>query len=85
MNWSPAVTGDVPYGVVTWTSTAPSAPAGDVTVSWVGESTLRAVPAAVPKRTEVAPVNPEPVTVTTVAPSTGPSGGDRAVTAGGAT
>ncbi len=71
--------------MVTRTSTAPCVPAGEVTLSWVGESTVSAVPATAPNRTAVAPVKPEPVTVTTVAPPVGPAAGDTAVTAGGAT
>ena len=40
--------------------------------------------AVAPKATRVAPVNREPVSVTTVPPRTGPAVVDRDVTAGGA-
>ena len=42
---------------------------------WVSETTVKLVAATVPKRTAVAPVKPEPVTVTTVPPSVVPEVG----------
>ena len=49
------------------------------------EFTVRWVPAVVPNRTAVAPVNPVPVTMTRVPPAVGPLGGEMAVTLGRAT
>ena len=62
----------MPPMVVTVMWTAPAAAAGEVTVSEVVLVTLTVVPAVAPK----APVEPErkpdPVTVTTVPPASGP-------------
>ena len=66
---------DVPNGVVTMTSTAP-VPGGDVAVIEVSELTVTAVAAAEPNLTEVAPVNPLPLTLTTVPPKAGPEFGE---------
>jgi hypothetical protein len=53
-----------------------------VAVIRVSEFTVKAVAASVPNITEVAPVNPEPVTIVTAPPATGPAEGERPVTAG---
>src|SRR5271169_6479792 len=79
---SGAPVGLVPPGVVTVTSTAPAAPAGDVTVIWVLLATLRLVPRLEPKCTAVAPVKFVPVTVTLVPPAIGPPVGLIPVTVG---
>jgi hypothetical protein len=71
----------VPAGVVTVTGTAPD-PAGDVTVIWVADTTVTAVPGELPNSTEVAPVNPVPVMVTTVPPAAGPVAGLSETTVG---
>ena len=73
-------------GVVTLTWTGPAvAPAGEVMVRLVALITLRLVPALLSNLTAVAPVNPVPVTVTTVSPATGPTAGERLLTVGAAT
>src|SRR5439155_25949853 len=82
VNWSPACAGLVPSGVVTVTSTTPAACAGLVTVIFVSETTTTFVPAAAPKCTEVAPVNPHPVRVTEVPPAVEPKEGETPSTAG---
>jgi hypothetical protein len=69
-----------PPAVVTVTSTAP-VPAGLVTVSDVGLVKVTEA-AVVPNNTVEPKVNPEPVTVTTVPPTNGPSSGLTAVTDG---
>jgi hypothetical protein len=66
---------DVPDGVVTTTSTVP-VPAGDVAVIDESEFTVKVVAAADPNLTEVAPVNPLPITLTTVPPAAGPAFGE---------
>jgi hypothetical protein len=66
---------DVPSGVVTVTSTVP-VPDGDVAVIEVSEFTAMVVAAADPNLTEVAPVNPLPITLTTVPPVAGPELGE---------
>ena len=72
MNWSAAEVAEVPAGVVTVTSTAPLASAGElVTVSWVSLPPGWMAAATVAKLTAVAPVNPEPVTVTLSPPAAG--------------
>ena len=48
----------------------------------VGEATTRPVPAVIPNLTDVAPVNPVPVTVTVVPPAAGPPVGEIPVTVG---
>ena len=53
-----------PAGMVTVTSTVPAAPAGEVAVIWVAETTVKAVAAVAPKSTAVAPVKSVPVMVT---------------------
>src|SRR5208283_2500527 len=57
-------------------------PAGDFMVREVGEAMSSPVAAVVPNLTDVAPVNPVPVTVTVVPPATGPAAGEILVTAG---
>jgi hypothetical protein len=57
-------------------------PAGEVALSEVAEVKVKLVAATVPKLTELAPVKPEPVTVTVVPPARGPAGGLTALTAG---
>src|SRR5208283_4001145 len=57
-------------------------PAGDFMVREVGEAMSSPVPAVVPNLTDVAPVNPVPVTVTVVPPATGPAAGVTPVTVG---
>src|SRR5262245_55654887 len=59
---SAADAADVPAGVVTRTSTVPTAPAGLVTTTWVAVA-LTIVPAAAPNSTAVAPARFVPVTV----------------------
>ena len=66
---------DDPKGVVTVTSTAP-VPAGDVAVIAVSEITVKVVAATDPNLTEVAPVNPLPLRLTTVPPAAGPEFGE---------
>ncbi len=61
----------VPFGVTTLTWTVPAEWAGEVTVICVSEFTVKAG-RLLPKLTLVAPVNPEPVSVTTVPPPVGP-------------
>jgi hypothetical protein len=81
---SPDATADVPPGVVTLASTDPATCAGDFTVNEVDETTFRDVPAVLPKVTFVAPVNPDPFTVTDVPPPSGPAAGDSDETLGAA-
>jgi hypothetical protein len=83
VNWSAADVAEVPPGLVTRRSTVP-APAGDVAVIDVAELTVKLVAAVAPKVTAVAPVNPVPVTVTTVPPAVGPAVGEIEVTVGAA-
>jgi hypothetical protein len=80
VNRSDALTAEVPPGVTTVTSTV-AEPAGEIAVIDVDEFTVNAAPFA-PNRTAVAPMNPVPVTVTLVAPASGPEDGLIAVTAG---
>jgi hypothetical protein len=75
VNLSLILVDDVPDGVTTVTSTAP-VPAGDVAVIEVSEFTVNAVAATDPNLTEVAPVKPLPVTLTTVPPGAGPEFGE---------
>jgi hypothetical protein len=70
----------VPPGVVTVTSTAPD-PGGDVAVTDPFDTEL-GVTQLTPKQTEVAPVNPLPVIVTTVPPAAEPEFGETPVTTG---
>jgi hypothetical protein len=74
----------VPAGAVTRTSTGPAlAAAGLAAVICVPEFTMNNGAGADPKSTAVAPVKPEPVTVTRVPPASGPLPGLTAVTTGG--
>jgi hypothetical protein len=54
-------------------------------VSCESDTTVKLVAGVAPNDTDVAPVNPEPVTVTVVPPAAGPEDGLTAVTAGGET
>src|SRR5215472_9541100 len=83
MNWSAGEVAEVPAGVTTVTSTAPL-PAGLVAVICVSEITVSALALLAPNRTDVAPVNPLPVTVTVVPPPASPLAGLIAVTTGAA-
>ena len=65
----------VPPGVVTLTTTFPSACAGTVAVIVVSLTTVNAVALTPPKVTAVAPVNPVPVRVTPMPPAVGPADG----------
>jgi hypothetical protein len=78
---SAVLVGLVPPGVVTVTSTTPE-PAGAVAVIWVSELTVTLVAAVAPNLTDVAPVKPVPVIVTTVPPAAGPEVGLMPVTLG---
>ena len=71
-----ALAAEMPPGVVTRTSTIPTAPAGAVAVTLLLLTTVNPAAGRVPKVTPVAPANPEPVTVTTVPPKLGPDLGD---------
>jgi hypothetical protein len=82
MNLSPATIALVPPGVVTLTSTVPTARAGEVIVRVLSLVTCRLVPGVTPNLTAVAPVNPVPVIVTAVPPATGPLAGEIRVTVG---
>ena len=83
VNLSAEVTGLVPAGVVTVTSTAPWAPAGAVTVIDVAVNAVT-LPALAPKLTVGVPgVKLVPEMVTTVPPVVGPPAGLIPVTAGG--
>ena len=65
-------------------STTPERAAGEVTIKEVSDTTERLVPRLEPKETELAAVNPLPVTVTVVPPAVLPEDGDTAVTVGAA-
>jgi hypothetical protein len=69
---SAALIADVPFGVVTVTSTVPDDPAGDTAVKVVDEATLNDTAAIEPNLTAVAPLKPLPVTVTEVPPAIEP-------------
>ena len=69
------VVAEVPPGVVTVTSTVPACRPGEVAVIEVAELTVKAVAAAVPNLTAVAPVRLVPVMVTVVPPAAGPRSG----------
>ena len=62
---------DVPPGVVTVTSTMP-VPGGLSAVIWVSLTIVKFVAAVVPKSTAVAPVNPAPLSITSVPPAAVP-------------
>jgi hypothetical protein len=80
--WSAVLVALVPFGVTTVTSTVPAAKAGDVETTVVSELTAKSVAAMVPKLTAVAPVKPEPLTVTEFPPATEPVEGEMLVTTG---
>ncbi len=61
---------------VTTTETAPSVPAGVVTVTEVEPETESDVPATPPKVTDDVPLSCEPEIVTAVPPVTGPTDGE---------
>ena len=82
VKWSLELFALVPDGVVTWTSTVPTEPAGACTVSWVAEATAIEVPGSEPNDTFDAPRRFEPFTVTVVPPFVGPAFGDTLVTFG---
>ena len=85
MNWSALLVGDVPYGVVTVTSTVrPNGTAGAVAAIEVPEVTVK-VAGKPPKETAVAPVKVVPVMVTAVPPTAGPELGLTEATLGGGT
>jgi hypothetical protein len=66
----------VPFGKVTETTTVCGCADGGLTVrSSVSETTVNVPAGEEPKRTPSAPVNPAPVTVTTVPPVVGPPAG----------
>src|SRR5204863_7099829 len=72
----------VPAPVVTPISIVPAAPAGETAVMEVGEFTVNEAAGAVPKRTAVAPVKPDPVTATAVPPVSDPLAGAMPATTG---
>lgn len=87
MNWSDLEVALVPPGVVTVTSTVP-VPAGDVARHEVLLVQLTFVARLEPKWTalgasQLGPVSPVPVMVTTVPPAAAPLVGARAPTVGG--
>ena len=86
MNSSASVTAEVPFGVVTVTSTVSGSSglssAGLMAVISVSDTTVTAVAAAPPKLTPVAPDRPVPVIVTSVPPAGLPLSGETPVTAG---
>ena len=82
VNWSAELVALVPPGVVTVTSTAPAAPAGDTAVICVADFTVKLVAFAAPNFTAVAAVRLVPVMVTLVPPLTVPLVGATPVTVG---
>ena len=84
MNVSAALVALVPLGVVTVTSTAPAACAGEVAVIEVALTTAKLAAAVPPNDTAVAPVKLLPVMVTLVPPAIGPAFGLTALTVGAA-
>jgi hypothetical protein len=82
VNWSAEEVALVPTGVTTVTSTVLADSAGDFTVMEVADTTVRLVPAVLPKSTTVAPVKLLPVSVTDVPPLIVPTAGDTALTVG---
>ncbi len=81
-NWSATPVGDVPWSVVTVTSTEPVEPGGATAEIVVPEPTTTLVAAAVPKRTVAPGAKPVPSTITAVPPAGGPPLGDTPVTVG---
>jgi hypothetical protein len=86
VNSSAGLTGLVPPGPVTVTSTVPptfeALPAGAFAVIDVAEFTVTPVAALPPKATVSPAAKFVPVTVTAVAPATGPEAGETALTVG---
>jgi hypothetical protein len=86
VNSSAGLTGLVPPGPVTVTSTVPptfeALPAGAFAVIDVAEFTTTPVAALPPKATVSPAAKFVPVTVTAVAPATGPEAGETALTVG---
>ena len=81
-----ALVAEVPPAVVTFTSTTPGEPAGELQVIEV--AVLAEQPAeteAIPNLTSVAPVRLVPVMTTLVPPAVGPETGETPVTVGAAT
>ena len=72
----------MPPGVVMVTSTIPAVPAGETAVIDVEEFTTTPVAALAPNLTVELLVNPVPVMVTEVPPTSGPAAGFIAVTVG---
>ena len=63
----------MPCAVVTRTATVPAVCLGTVTVSFVLETTVTDLPAAVPNRTDRTWANPDPETVIRSPPESGPA------------
>jgi hypothetical protein len=84
MNWSLALVGEVPLGLVTVTSTVPAAWAGEVVVISVSETTVKDAAGIAPKSTAFAVVKSVPVIVTGVPPAVGPALGATELTVGSA-
>ena len=83
VNTSPGLVADVPFAVVTCTSTPPGTPdAGDTAVTVVALTFTKLVAATPPKVTAVVPVRLVPVIVTFVPPLCGPDVGFSEVTVG---
>jgi hypothetical protein len=82
VNSSAEVIAEVPFGVVTVTSTTPADPAGDIPIIMPEETTLNVATGVLPKFTAVAPVKFVPLIVTNVPPATGPLVGEIPVTVG---
>ena len=76
------VTAEVPPGVVTRTSTVPTARAGLVTRRVVAETRTTLLVVVGPNCTAVARVRPVPVSVTVDPPAVGPDAGEMPVTTG---
>ena len=72
----------MPPGLVTVTATAPSAWAGTSAVMVSSSTTSKLVASSPPKVRSEVPVNPVPVSVTSVPPPTGPASGATSVIAG---
>ena len=86
MNTSAGEAVDVPFEVLTVTSTVPADALGETAVQLVVEAQFTGAATFVPKSTVVLPglvENPVPVIDTEVPPETGPKPGEIAVTVGG--
>ncbi len=81
MNSSAADVAEVPPGVTTVTLTVP-VPEGEVTLTWVAETTLKLVVAVDPNLIEVVPLRLVPLMVTAVPPAGVPAVGLMEVTVG---